>query len=121
MEDDMATSPNTTEELRALIIARTYSEDYFMVTACPTVGDDTYELHFHLDWWAPMRRYRAIPLGQKDGEWFHGAVTLSPEIEHGFREYLHRVYGVEHVFFDLDADQAAAVQKLLGLPATMPK
>jgi hypothetical protein len=121
MEDDMATSPNTTEELRALIIARTYSEDYFMVTARPTVGDDTYELHFHLDWWKTMRCYRAIPLGQKDGEWFHGAVVLDPEVELLFRLYLLQVYGVEHVFFDLDSEQASAVQKVLGLTTVLPR
>lgn len=114
--------PETNEELRALIIARQYSEELFIVTIQPTIGPDTYELCFHLDWWKTVCCYRAVPVKKKGDDWAHGVIDDLPlEVELGFKECLYHLFGIEHVFFNLGAAQDAAVQKVLRLTTVTPR
>ncbi len=103
-------------DIRRLVMERIRTDVIIVVTVVISVGQETYQMHFLLDWWPTLASYRAMPVGKVDGDWYHARVPrISPPMRKAFCDALRDRYGVEHIFFDPHREQHTAVEKALTI------
>lgn len=112
----------TNEQVRAIVTSRKAYGRPLIVVVRPYVGEDRYELYFHLQWVSSYAHYEACPAHVENDSWWEGDVYEIPsEIAEAFKGILFRLYGIEHVCFNPIARRKASVQKVLGPMTVLPR